>query len=188
MSRVLSLALATALLAATAAVPARADDAAEFMRRFSGEWLGTGQLLFGSDNGAKFHCELKGDPSRSQLTFAMSGRCWMGSLSAPVHASMRYNADTARFYGEFMDGAEGDGVDIIGMRAGEDFSLKLTRGPAQGRLEAATVNDDQMRVTMFYRFRNQDIAVAAMGFTRKASGRTDLPNYIPEMVTGSVGQ
>lgn len=187
MSRVHSLALA-ATLAAGVSLPARADDAADFMARFTGEWLGSGQLLVGSESGLKFDCELDGNPSRTQLTFAMKGRCWMGALSAPVHAKMRYNAETNRFYGEFMDGAQGDGLDIVGARAGEDFSLQLTRGPAQGRLTAETVNPDQMKITIFLRDRANDreLPVAAMGFTRKEAGAIGLPDYLPEAMTGPV--
>ena len=58
----------------------------------------------------------------------------MGSLSAPINAKLRYNADTRQFYGDFMGGAEGDGVDLVGARAGQGFSLKLMRGSTQGRL------------------------------------------------------
>ena len=131
MSRVPSL-FATALVAWMAASPARADDASEIMARFSGEWLGTGQLLFGPQNGLQFHCALTGDP-HSRLGFGMTGRCWMGALSAPIYAALHYNAETDRFYGEFMDGADGDGVDIVAARSGEGISMRLTRGSAHGR-------------------------------------------------------
>ena len=188
MSRVLPLLLAAALSAATASAPAKADDAADFMARFSGEWLGTGELLVGSETGLKFHCELDGNPSRTQLTFGMRGRCWMGKLGAPVHARLRYNADTDRFYGRFMDGAEGDGLDIIAERAGEGFSMQLMRGAAQGRLTAEAVNPDQLKITMFYRFRGQEIPVVAMGFTRKDSGLAGLPDYLPREATGSIAR
>jgi hypothetical protein len=175
MFRAPSLALLAALTATTVAMPARADDAADFMARFSGEWLGSGKLLFGAENGMEFACELNGNPSKTQLTFGMKGKCWMGRLSAPIHARLRYNADTNAFYGEFMDGADGSGVDIMGARAGEGFSLKLTRGSAQGRLAAETVDADQMKVTIFFRDRanNRELPVVAMGFTRK-EGRVEL--------------
>ncbi len=160
------------------------------MARFSGEWLGSGQLLVGSENGLKFDCELDGDPSRTQLTFGMKGRCWMGALSAPVYATMRYNAETNRFYGEFMDGSRGSGLDIVGARAGDGFSLQLTRGPAQGRLTAETVNPDQMKIMIFLRDRvnNRELPVVAMGFTRKDAGAIGLPDYLPGAATGSVTQ
>ena len=165
MSRVLSAFLAAAAL--LAAAPARADEAAEFMQRFSGKWVGTGQLLVGTE--VEFACELNGDPSPTQLTFGMTGRCWMGRLSAPVHAALRYNAETNRFYGSFMDGADGDGLDIVGARAGEGFSLNLSKGAVQGRLSAETVSRDQMKITIFYRdtANDRELPVVAMGFTRK---------------------
>jgi hypothetical protein len=176
------------VLACTPLAPANAGDAEEFMQRFSGEWLGTGQILVGSENGLKFHCALNGDPSRTQLTFGMTGHCWMGMLSAPVYAQIRYNADTNRFYGAFMDGAEGDGVDVVGKRAGDGFSMQLVRGPTQGRLTAETVSPDQMTVMIFYkdRRRNRELPVVAMGFARKDSGATTLPDYLPNPTTGSV--
>jgi hypothetical protein len=187
MSRVLPAFAAVALMALGGS--ASANDAADFMARFSGAWLGTGQLLIGSDNGLKFHCSLNGDPSATQLTFNMSGRCWMGFLSAGVSAQLRYNAETNRFYGEFMDGSDGDGLDIVGSRKGEGFSLKLVRGEAQGRLEADAVNGDQLKVMMFYRDRihNRELPVVAMGFARKDTVQT-LPKYMPDMVTGSIAK
>ena len=187
MSRATPLILLAAL--AAAAAPARADDAAVFMGNFAGAWLGSGQVLIGGENGMKFGCELDGDPSRTMLTFSMSGRCWMGKLSAPVHAQLRYNVETRRFYGQFMDGAQGDGVDIVGDRADEGVTLQLTRGAARGRLVAEPVNADQMRVTMYISepASKREIPVAAMGFTRKGTGGT-LPQYLPEVTTGAIGR
>jgi hypothetical protein len=157
------------------------------MSRFSGAWLGTGELLLGSDSGMKFNCELNGNPSKSQLSFGMKGKCWMGALSAPVHARLRYNEDTNEFYGEFMGGADEDGADLMGARKGDGFSLKLSRGTAQGRLAAETVNADQMTITIFFRDRanNRELPVVAMGFTRKDTGAT-LPDYKSGVVTGSM--
>jgi hypothetical protein len=169
MSRVRALALSACLAAATAISPARADDTAAFMSRFSGLWVGTGQLLFVADNNAEFLCELKGSPSPTQLTFGMTGTCRMGSLSAPIRAQLRYNAETDAFYGQFLDGAEGDGVDLVGTRAGDGFSLKLVRGQAQGRLAAEAVDRDQLKVVIYYRDPRNDaeVPVVAMGLTRK---------------------
>ena len=35
------------------------------MQRFSGAWIGSGQLLVGTDTGLEFACELNGDPERN---------------------------------------------------------------------------------------------------------------------------
>jgi hypothetical protein len=185
MSRVPSL-FAAALAAWMAASPARADDATEIMARFSGEWLGTGQLLIGPQNGLQFHCALTGDP-HSRLGFGMTGRCWMGALSAPVYAALHYNAETDRFYGEFMDGADGDGVDIVAAPSGEGVSMRLTRGSAQGRVTTEAVNRDQFKATLFYRDRRhgRDVPVVAMGFSRKGTVAT-LPDFLPRGATGTM--
>jgi hypothetical protein len=178
MIRVLPIALLA--LATVAPQPARADDAADFMERFSGDWLGAGKLLIGPDNGLKFGCALNGDPSRTGLTFWMRGRCWMGNLSANVYAQIRYNAETNQFYGRFLDGAEGNGLNIVGARDGDGFSLRLVRGSAQGRLAAETVTPDQMKVTIFYRdrARNRELPVVAMGLARK-DAEAPLPEFAP---------
>lgn len=175
MPRVFSLVFSV-VLAAVLVLPARADDAADFMQRFSGAWIGSGQLLFGTVVGTEFACELNGDPSATRLTFGMTGRCWMGALSAPVDAQLRYNAETNEFYGDFMGGAEGNGVDLVGMRAGGDFSLRLTRGSEQGRLALETIGPNEMKAVIYYRDPRSktELPVAAMGFTRK------------EVITGSI--
>jgi hypothetical protein len=169
MSRVAPLLFFAVLTAA----PACAETPTEFMQRFAGKWVGTGQLLFGE--GTEFACELSGAPS-GEMTFGMTGRCWMGAVSAPVHASLRYNQETDRFYGEFMDGSGGSGLDIVGHRAGEGVSLQLTRGGTQGRLAAERTGGDDMKVTIYYRdmANDRELPVVAMGFVRE------------EVVTGSV--
>lgn len=164
MSRLASLALC--LLLAVASLPARADDAADFMEKFSGEWQGTGNIFVGED--LTFTCELNGNPSRTQMTFLMTGRCAMAGMSAAVDASLHYNRDTREFYGIFLGGAEGDGLDVVGMRDGEGFSLFLTRGGVQGRLIADAVTPDELKIVVYYRdrSRNRDIPVIGMGFVR----------------------
>ena len=82
------------------------------MQRFSGAWMGSGQILVGTEKGLEFPCDAERRPDGTKLTFGMSGACRMGTLSAPINAKLRYNADTRQFYGDFMGGAEGDGVDL----------------------------------------------------------------------------
>jgi hypothetical protein len=182
MSRVFALALSVALVT-MAALPAKAE---QIIGRFAGEWIGTGQVLMGLQRGTTFRCELKNDPSESQLDFDMSGRCWLGNLSAPVNAQLRYNTDTSQYFGKFLNGAEGQGCDIIGGRAGEAISLKLMRGSLQGRLKVERVGPDQMKVMLFYRDAKsaRELPVVAMGFARKGTDR--LPDYLSEVVTGSI--
>jgi hypothetical protein len=146
------------------------------MQRFSGAWIGTGQLLFGPAPRLEFACELNGDPGAGQRTFGMTGQCRMGTMSAPVHAEIRYNADDKRYYGEFMGGADANGADLVGMRTGEGFSLKLLRSDMQGRLAAEAVGRDRMKVVIYYRDPRSDseTPVVTLGFTRK------------EVITGSI--
>jgi hypothetical protein len=174
MPRVLAVCLSAVLAMAT--LPARADDTGVFMKRFSGAWIGSGHLLVGTETGLDFACNLSGDPDATKLTFEMSGTCRMGTLSAPINAKLRYNADTRQFYGDFMGGAQGDGVDLVGARAGEGFSLKLVRGATQGRLSAQTLGKSQMKVIIYLKDPNStnEMPVVAMGFTRR------------EVITGSI--
>lgn len=191
MPRIAALA-ALALLIAASAAAANAEpagsDAAHFMHRFSGDWRGTGRVLVGPDHGTKFHCALEGDPSRGEMSFLMDGKCWIGQLSALVRAKLRYNAETNRFYGAFLDGAEGSGVDIVGARSGEGFVMNLSRGMAQGRLTAEPVGRNQMKVMISLRDQANDreIPVVAMGFAKE--GATSLPLYYQPDSTGSVAQ
>lgn len=174
-------------LPAGAQMPA-AGEAALFMQRFSGEWRGTGRVLVGPDHGARFHCALAGDRSGDRVSFRMTGKCWIGQLSAPVHARLRYNADTNRYYGAFRDGADGNGVDIVGARDGDGFIMSLTRGMAQGRLTAEPVGQTQMKVmiSLLDRANDREIPVVAMGLAKE--GAVSLPHYYEPGVTGSVAR
>ncbi len=169
-------------------VPATAGEPSEVMARFSGSWIGTGQLLLGEQSGLQFHCELDGEPTKTQLTFRMKGRCWLGGISAAVYGSVRYSAMTDRFHGEFMGGAKGDGVDVEGSETTDGIALTLTRAPARGRLTAHSVNADQMRIMMYFedRANNREVPVAAMGFTRKEASAMGLPDFLPDVPTGSL--
>ncbi len=181
MPRIFAFLLATLLTAATTP-PSQAD---ELMARFSGEWVGTGQLLYGPRN-TFFRCELKGDQSDAPSHLYLTGRCWMGKMSAPVSARLRYNAGARQYHGAFMDGAAGFGADITGTRSGGGLSLRLTRSDMQGRLTAEPVNRDQMKVMLYYNDPKSDRErpVAAMGFARPDAN--SLPNYMPDIVTGSI--
>ncbi len=181
----LAIGIASALSATIADKAHAGDDAARFIERFSGEWRGSGKLLIGPDTGMKFHCALNGDPSRSQMTFGMKGKCWAGRLSAPVFARLRYNHDNNKFYGDFMDGAEGDGVDIVAESAGQGFSMWLSRDQLQGELVASPAGDSKMTIliSLIDHKNDRKIPVAAMGFARK--GADSLPLYDP-VVTGSL--
>jgi len=177
--------LAILALSFASTTSAEENDAAAFMEQFSGEWRGTGKLLVGPETGLKFHCALDGDPSRTELTFNMKGKCWSGRLSAQVYARLHFNAETNRFYGDFLDGAKGNGVDVIGEREGSGFSLVLSRGMAQGELVAKPAGRNKMTITILLKdsTRTRSMPVAAMGFARK--GEKHLPAYDP-MVTGSL--
>jgi hypothetical protein len=177
--------LAVLALSLPGIATAEESDAAVFMERFSGEWRGTGRLLVGPETGLKFHCALDGNPSRTELTFGMTGKCWAGRLSAQVHARLHFNAETNRFYGDFLGGAEGKGVDVIGEREGDGFSLLLSRDMAQGELIAKPAGRNKMTITILLkdRTRTRSMPVAAMGFARK--GEKHLPIYDP-VVTGSL--
>ena len=178
-------ALAILALSLPAAASAAENDAAAFMAQFSGEWRGTGRLLVGPETGMRFHCALDGNPSRTELTFNMNGKCWAGKLSALVYARLHFNADNNRFYGEFLDGAEDNGVDVIGERKSSGFSLLLSRGMAKGELIAKPAGRNKMTITILLSdsTRTRSMAVAAMGFARK--GEKHLPVYDP-VVTGSL--
>jgi hypothetical protein len=174
MPRIAAFALSAAV--ALAALPAHAGDAGDFMLRFSGAWVGTGQVLFGAEPRPEFACDIKGDPSDSKLTFDMTGQCHMGAFSAPIYGQVRYDTGTRSYYGQFLGGANGAGADIVGAQAGESISLKLMRGSMQGRLAAETTNADEMKVLIYYRdpATKTETPVIAMGFTRK------------DVITGSI--
>lgn len=174
------------LLLAAAIGPASAADSSGFVDRLSGAWRGTGQVLVGPQSGLKFHCALNGQQGRSDVSFRMTGKCWTGKLSAPVHARLRYNGDLTEIIGTFMGGSQGDGVDIVGSRDGDGLTLKLSRGTVQGLLTATAVGTTQMKVALDLvdpRTRRK-LPVVAMGLAR--GEETSLPAYLEPRTTGSI--
>jgi hypothetical protein len=176
-------------LAALPAASAHADEIADFLAQFSGAWQGSGEFLIGPEDGLEFRCTLAGDPSGNGLAFGMTGRCWVGRLSADIHATLRYNSETDRFYGDFLGGSEGDGLDVVGERDGDGFSLALSRGGIQGRLDAEPVDVGRMRVVISYRdpASDRELPVVAMGFWRSGAAAAAPPHYRPDIAAGTAG-
>ena len=106
----------------------------------------------------------------------MTGTCRMGSLAAPVNAQLRYNADTNEFYGQFMDGAEGIGVDIVGdaRRQGLFAEARARRDAGAADRRDRRQERDEGRDVSTRPKSGDEMPVVSMGFTRK------------EVITGSI--
>lgn len=162
---------------------ANAAQAASFMDSFSGDWHGTGRVLLGKQTGLTFHCMLDGTGGSNRLAFAMTGRCWMGWIGAPVHAQIRFDPEENRYHGDFWGGGEDHGIDISGAQTPEGLDLRLSREDQRGQLIVKPVGDDRMHViiSILDRKNERHVPVVAMGFARRS---TLFPDGLESQPTG----
>ena len=145
-----------------------AERETDFLAQLQGNWSGSGRVLAGPDRGTNFNCSLKGKPSRTGVRISMNGKCSVGRLSARLGARIKYSEGVQKYIGRFLDGSDGNGLDIYGDRRGNSLKLRLTRGRLKGNMDLLLQRKDLIRVIISItdKRRNRDIPVIALDLTK----------------------
>lgn len=105
--------VASGVLVLALAAPAAANERDRtFFRTVEGQWVGPGEIVAGKYKGTKFVCTFEGSTPGKKVGMTLDGGCRVGMITQKMTASVEY-AGTAGYKGTFMDGAKGEGLDII---------------------------------------------------------------------------
>jgi hypothetical protein len=158
---------ALVLLLVGLAVPALAGSKdKEFFESVAGRWNGPGEIVAGKYKGTKFYCKLAGGPAIDHaIGITMDGSCRVGVFSQKMSAFIGQQGDD--YTGRFLDGAKGEGLDIISGRVdGNKIVVGINRSRLDGAMVAQLEEPNVMNVTISVRVRNELIPVIGMTLSR----------------------
>lgn len=167
LSVVLPLAASLAAAAAVAAPAGASDRDRQFFESVEGSWVGPGEIVAGKYKGTKFTCNFAGTTPSRKLGMTLDGGCRVGMFTQKMTASVEH-AGTAGYKGTFMDGAKGNGMDIISGNVvdGRKVVLGINRKQLKGVMQARVSNDDTMTVTVSVRVEKTMVPVIGMQLKR----------------------
>lgn len=165
---------ALALLAAmTMALPVSTAAANEkdkkFFRQVEGTWSGPGEIVAGKFKGTKFVCNFTGSTPADKVGMALDGGCRVGLFTQPMQAIV--HKSEAGYRGSFMDGSDGDGLDVVGGKVeGRKVVLSLNRNQLNGAMLARLPDDNTMNVTVSVLVGDDMVPVIGMSLKRVDGG------------------
>ncbi|MFN3507490.1 MAG: hypothetical protein ACK4ZU_08435 [Allorhizobium sp.] len=166
-----------AILAAVALMPATVADAASRDKRFfesvAGVWKGPGEIVAGKYKGTKFTCNLTGLPAEGNETgLKLDGTCRVGVFSQPMSAVISQAGGT--YKGQFLDGAEGKGLDIVsGTVTGNRAVMGINRAKLNGAMVARIEENDAMNITISVKVEDRMIPVIGLKLNRQATAMAE---------------
>jgi hypothetical protein len=162
-----SLLAATAAAAFMAAIPVA--HAQENDRRFfssvAGEWSGPGEIVAGKYAGTKFVCNFTGATPADRVGMSLDGGCRVGLFTQRMSA--RIERQRQGYRGTFMDGAAGQGLDIVsGAVTGREVVFSLNRNALNGAMQARLPDPNTMHVTISVRVDDTMVPVIGVNLSR----------------------
>lgn len=165
--------IAAATLAMTCGMnaAAQANDAA-FFRGVAGTWSGPGKIVAGKYAGTEFNCQLSGVPTAEGTEgVELDGKCRVGVFQQDMAATIAKT--TEGYKGSFLDGAAGDGLDIVSGRVdGDRVIMVITRKKLEGVMVATLSGRDAMNVTVSVKVGETLVPVIGMDLTKTADAVT----------------
>ena len=145
-----------------------ADDRV-FFDRIEGEWSGPGRIVAGKYKGTRFSCALTGSSLDAKPGMSLDGRCRVGLFNQPVSAMIE--AQGRSYKGRFLDGAKGNGLDVVsGNVAGDRVTVGMEREQLRGAMVARVKPDGKLGVTVSVRVADELVPVVALDLERSVDG------------------
>lgn len=160
---VIALALASAAIATPSANASERE--ARFFRQIEGKWRGPGEVVAGKYKGTKFTCEFSGLTPDNKLGMTLDGGCRVGVFTQKMSATVRRIGRS--YIGAFLDGAKGEGLDVISGSVSPDRAvLKLKRKQLDGAMLARLASKDQLNITVSVNVGDELVPVIGMKLDR----------------------
>jgi len=168
-NRFLVSAVSLAFLSGGIAPAAASDRDADFFRSVEGQWSGPGEIVAGKYKGTKFVCNFKGATPDDKVGMSLDGSCRVGVFTQEMSANIE--RERSGYKGQFLDGAEGKGLDVIsGDVQGSRVVFELNRKKLNGAFLAHLTDKDKMRVTVSVRVDKELVPVIGMDLKRTSDG------------------
>lgn len=146
------------------AFEAQASDRT-FFTGVEGKWRGPGEIVAGKFKGTKFVCTFDGDSLKNASGMNIGGSCRVGLFSQPMNALVRKAGSSYR--GKFLDGAAGEGMDVIGGRYSRSkLSVNITRKDLRGVMVTSLNKQGKLNVTISVHVGRKLIPVIGMTLDR----------------------
>ncbi len=161
-----------AILAVAALMPATVADAASRDKRFfesvAGVWKGPGEIVAGKYKGTKFVCNLAGgEHDGKAIGITLDGTCRVGVFNQKMSAVITRKGKT--YTGKFLDGAAGEGLDIVsGQVSGDRAVMGINRKTLNGAMIARLNDSETMNVTISVKVGEEMVPVIGMTLKREA--------------------
>jgi len=155
--------LVAAMLGAPAGAALAADSA--FFSKVGGKWRGPGEIVAGKYKGTKFNCDFDGSMPAAKDGMTLDGSCRVGVFTQKMSATVKQAGRS--YQGRFLDGAAGEGLDVIAGNVTSDKAvLTLKRKQLDGAMLARLANDNQMNVTVSVMVGDELVPVIGMKLNR----------------------
>ncbi len=149
------------------AANAQASDK-KFFSGIAGKWNGPGEIVAGKYKGTKFICTFDGDSLRKMTGMNIDGSCRVGMFSQPMSAMVR--KASSRYKGQFLDGAKGDGMDVIGGRYSRSrLVVDIERKDLKGVMVANLTKKNRLNITISVHVGTRLVPVIGMSLKRIGS-------------------
>lgn len=170
MSRMLAAGLALTMSALSfAATPALAGPDEAFFDTVVGRWTGPGEIVAGKYKGTKFVCDFSGQSPANKVGMELDGSCRVGIFSQKMRAEVVRSGGS--YVGEFQDGADGKGLDIVSGDVRRDrMVVGLNRKQLNGAMVARLDGRDTMNITVSVRVAGDLVPVIGMNLKRSDTG------------------
>ena len=165
LSALLPVATAAAILSSPSEGHASEPDR-KFFNKVEGAWSGPGEIVAGKYKGTRFTCNFTGITDKQKVGVSLDGGCRVGLFTQKMSAIVEH-AGRKGYRGTFMDGAVGEGLDVVGGSVkGHKVTLNLTRNQLNGAMLASLPDDDTLHVTVSVRVDQQMVPVIGMNLKR----------------------
>lgn len=149
-----------------AAAPAMAENRdARFFKSVEGKWRGPGEIVAGKYEGTRFVCEFAGSLPTTALGMTLDGDCRVGLFNQKMSAKIVHDGRT--YTGTFLDGARGEGLDVVAGNVSTDrVALTLNRQQLDGAMLARLADPNTLNITVSVEVSGQLVPVIGISLDR----------------------
>jgi len=137
----------------------------KFFSDIEGKWSGPGEIVAGKYKGTKFVCTFDGDSLQRKSGMNIDGSCRVGLFSQKMSASVQ--RVSGKYKGKFLDGAAGEGMDVIGGRYSRSrLSVDIIRKDLRGIMTTSLNAAGKLNITISVHVGKKLVPVIGMTLDR----------------------